>query len=372
MPAIYLQRMLRFAIVVGVVLIAFLTVFTLARYTYPFLIAIVIAFLINPVVNLFEHKLKIPRAFSVFLVILLILALVSGIITILIVEIANGMTYLSTVVPKYFEDLVKYFQNLVAAQVIPLYERLSAMLDTLDPAQKEQIMNQIKDVGSSIADSGKQLLTGILTWIPEQLRALPNLATVLIFSLLGTFFISKDWYKLGERIQILLPDRLLTSGSNVFKGLQKALFGFIKAQLTLISITAVIVLIGLLILRVDYAITIALITGVVDLLPYLGTGIIFVPWILYVFFTKNFFLTIGLSVLYIIVIVQRQLMEPKVLSTNIGLDPLATLVALFVGFQLFGFLGLIIGPVALVIINTLHQTGVLREVWDFIIGPKKV
>lgn len=226
-------------------------------------------------------------------------------------------------------------------------------------------------MGSSIADTGRQILTDILTWIPAQLRALPNLATVLIFSLLGTFFISKDWYKLGDRVRKLLPERVLTSGGNVYRGLQKALIGFLKAQLTLISITAVIVLIGLLILRVDYAITIALITGIVDLMPYLGTGLIFVPWILYLFFTKNYFLTIAISVLYIIVIVQRQLMEPKVLSTNIGLDPLATLVALFVGFQLFGFLGLIIGPVTLVVINTLHQTGVLKEIWDFIRGPER-
>lgn len=371
MPAIYLYRFLRLLIVLGGVLGLSVIVFLLAKYTYPFIFALFIAFLINPVVNVLEKKLKMPRGFAVFLVILIILALLGGLITILIVEIINGMTYLADVVPRYFEDLVEYFQNLIVAQVIPVYERLSAMLDTLDPAQKEEILNQIRDVGSSIADTGRQILTDILTWIPAQLRALPNLATVLIFSLLGTFFISKDWYKLGDRVRKLLPERVLTSGGNVYRGLQKALIGFLKAQLTLISITAVIVLIGLLILRVDYAITIALITGIVDLMPYLGTGLIFVPWILYLFFTKNYFLTIAISVLYIIVIIQRQLMEPKVLSTNIGLDPLATLVALFVGFQLFGFLGLIIGPVTLVVINTLHQTGVLKEIWDFIRGPER-
>ena len=101
--------------------------------------------------------------------------------------------------------------------------------------------------------------------------------------------------------------------------------------------TTVIVLIGLLILRVPYAITIAIITGVVDLLPYLGTGAVFVPWVIYVFFTGDTAFAIGLLILYIVVIVQRQIMEPKVLSSNIGLDPLATLVALFVGFKLFGF-----------------------------------
>ncbi|MEM5598483.1 AI-2E family transporter [Niallia circulans] len=130
------------------------------------------------------------------------------------------------------------------------------------------------------------------------------------------------------------------------------MFGFLKAQLTLVSITTVIILIGLLILRVDYAITIALLTGIVDIIPYLGTGLIFVPWIIYEIITGQIVLAIGLSVLYIIVLVQRQIMEPKILSSNIGLDPLATLIALFVGFKLFGFIGLIVGPVSLVIVTS--------------------
>ena len=130
-----------------------------------------------------------------------------------------------------------------------------------------------------------------------------------------------------------MPSKARKSGKRVFLDLKKALFGFIKAQATLISITTVIVLIGLLILRVNYAITIALIIGLVDILPYLGTGIVFVPWIIYAAVSGDVPFAIGLSVLYIVVLVQRQIMEPKVLSSSIGLDPLATLVALFVGFK---------------------------------------
>ena len=131
-----------------------------------------------------------------------------------------------------------------------------------------------------------------------------------------------------------------------------------------------IILIGLFILRVDYAVTIALITGFVDLLPYVGTGLIFVPWIIYQAITGNIGLAIGLAVLYVVVLVQRQLMEPKVLSSNIGLDPLATLIALFIGFKLIGFLGLIVGPVALVILTTLHRANVFRDLWTFIKGKE--
>lgn len=154
----------------------------------------------------------------------------------------------------------------------------------------------------------------------------------------------------------------------VYRDLKKALLGFLKAQVTLIAITAAIDFIGLVILQVDYAFTIAIITGLIDLLPYLGTGIVFVPWIIYMFFSGNFFLTIGLSVLYAIIIIQRQIMEPKIVSSNIGLNPLATLIAIFISLQFFGFVGFIVGPIALVILNTLHQARVFHDIWHFIIG----
>lgn len=187
---------------------------------------------------------------------------------------------------------------------------------------------------------------------------------------MATFFISKDWDRFSAIGSRLVPEKAKTSGKTVFVDLKKALFGFLKAQLTLISITTVIILIGLLILRVDYAITIALITGIVDIIPYLGTGLIFVPWIIYQVIAGDMALAIGLGILYILVLVQRQVMEPKILSSNIGIDPLATLIALFVGFKLIGFIGLIVGPVTLVIISTLYRANVFHDLWAFIKGPE--
>ena len=189
--------------------------------------------------------------------------------------------------------------------------------------------------------------------------------------MLATFFISKDWYKFKATLKTILPQKVRTSGQKISEELKKALLGFIRAQATLISITTTIVLIGLLILRVDYAITIALLIGLVDILPYLGTGLVFVPWIIYLAFSGSLPLAIGLGVLYLIVLIQRQVMEPKVLSSSIGLDPLATLISLFIGYKLLGFLGLAAGPVALVILRTLHSAGVYEDLWNFVIGKGK-
>jgi sporulation integral membrane protein YtvI len=367
-----LYQVFRFILVIAIIIGGFFAFYYLSTITYPFIIALIIAYMINPLVNILETKVKLPRYLGVFIVIILVFAVFAGLITLLIAEIINGSNYLAENVPQHFERLITYIEQYFAGQIIPLYNQLANTFENLDPGQKETISTNIESFAANVIQSGKEVLESILTSIPRAFAWIPNAATVIIFALLATFFISKDWEKLNKRFSNIMPRKARESGKSVFIDLRKALFGFIKAQATLISITTVIVLIGLLFLRVEYAITIALIIGIVDILPYLGTGLIFVPWIIYSFFTGDVAFTIGLLVLYIIVIVQRQIMEPKILSSSIGLDPLATLIALFVGFKLFGFLGLIIGPVVLVIGKTLHSANVFHDIWNYIVGKKTV
>jgi sporulation integral membrane protein YtvI len=363
--------LMRFLFVIACIFFGSILLYYTSTVTYPFIIALLIAFLINPLVNFLERRGRMPRSLAVIIVMTLGFAVVAGLLTLLIAEVIAGSNYLAQVVPQQFETLVEYLEQYFAAQVIPLYNQITSMFNSLDTGQQNTIMNNIENVGKQIGTTVSNGIEQILKSVPNILGWLPNAATVLIFSLLATFFISKDWYRFGDLSERVLPKKVQTSGIFVIEDLKKALFGFIRAQFTLISITAIIVLIGLLFLQVEYAITIAFIIGFVDLLPYLGTGLIFVPWIVYSFFSENMSLGIGLSVLYLIVIVSRQVMEPKILSSSIGLDPLATLVALFVGFKIFGFLGLIIGPVALVIIKTLHHANVFRDIWGFIVGKNE-
>lgn len=367
----YVYATLRFLLVLSILVIAPVIIYYLSALTYPFIIAFVLAFLINPIVNFFETKAKMPRGLAVIIVLFLIIAIVAGLLTLLIAEIISGSNYLAKVVPSQFEKLVAYIEEYFANQIIPFYNQILSFFNNLEAGQQDTIIKNIQDVGTTIATKVSAWIEAFLRAIPDILGALPNIATVLIFSLLATFFISKDWYRLASYMRKFFPEKFQTSSRTVFVDLKKALFGFIKAQFTLISITAIIVLIGLLVFRVEYAITIALIIGIVDVLPYLGTGAIFVPWIAYAVFSNEISLAIQLGVLYVIVLIVRQVMEPRVLSSSIGLDPLATLIALFVGFKLFGFLGLIIGPVALVIFNTLNHANVFKDIWTFIIGKKE-
>ncbi len=367
----YLYRTIRFLVVIAIIVVSVFALYFIWQVAYPFIIALGIALLINPLVNFLTTKAKIPRTWSVVIALFLIVAVFAGLVTLLVAEIVSGANYLSNVLPQHVETLVEYVEQVIFTNIIPLYNQIAGMFNSLDSGQQGTIIENVQAAGQKIATSAGDFLQNFFQKLPILVSWIPNAATVLIFATLATFFISKDWYKHSGKISKYIPVKAVTSGKSVVVSLKKALFGFIRAQATLISITAVIVLVGLLILRVEYAITIALVSGLVDILPYLGTGIVFVPWIIYEFISGNIGTGIGLSVLYVIVVVQRQIMEPKILSSSIGLDPLATLVALFVGFQLVGFLGLILGPITLVIFSALSGAGVFRDIGAFIMGKKE-
>jgi sporulation integral membrane protein YtvI len=335
---------------------------------YPFLIGIIFAFIINPVVNLLEKRARFPRWLSVSLSILLLLTILVTIVILVVIEIAAEINTLQKTLPLYIEDYVTQIQSFIMEDLVTFYDQFTAFYSSLEPEVQKNIETQVSTFTDQIVQLGKNSITGFLNGILAFIGAIPSMATAFIISMLASFFISKDLPKLRDRFLVYAPDRLHTSGGAVLKDLRKALFGFVKAQFTLISITFVIVLIGFIVLGVEYGLTIALVVAFVDLLPYIGTGLIFVPWIIYLFINGDYTMVIGLTILYGIIVIQRQIMEPKILGNNVGLDPLLTLFALFVGFQLFGLIGLIIGPVLMVILSALVRTGVIRDVWAFIKG----
>ncbi|MFJ7744350.1 sporulation integral membrane protein YtvI [Peribacillus sp. NPDC097295] len=369
MNPVFIYRFIRFLSVIGSILLGGMALFYLSKYTYPFIIAMIIAFLMNPLVTFLEKKAHLPRGLAVFVSLLLIFLVFAGLITLLVTEIISGTNYLAGVIPEHIETIVDYIEKLISTKIIPLYNQTAAMFNTLDNEQQDTIIKNIQNIGESITTGVSSFIQTFLKNIPAIIGWFPTTVTALLFTLLGTFFISKDYDHFGRMTSNVLPNKVFSGAKRLFRDLKRALFGFIRAQFTLVSLTTVTILIGFLILGVKYSITIALICGLVDIIPYLGTGTIFIPWIIFEFISGNTSLGIGLSVLYIIVVVQRQLIEPKVLSSSIGLDPLATLIALFIGFKLIGFLGLIAGPVALVIFNTLQRAHVFKAIWSYIMGP---
>jgi sporulation integral membrane protein YtvI len=343
------------------------TLFKVTPLVYPFIFGWIIAYLLNPLVNLLQRRVRLPRWLAVTISMLLFFSIAATCVTLLVANIIVEAGALSETLQNLINIWVEKYNAFVHS---PEYQNLVKWVNDFyekNPQSQDTINNNLTSTASTLADFIKQSIGYIMETVLSLLRSLPNIATLAIIALLATFFISKDWYRIITRYSGIFSEAILRITKLIRIDLQHALFGYFRAQLILVSLTALVVIIGLLVLRVDYAITIGLLTGLADLLPYLGTGAVMVPWILYVFFVEgNIYLGIGLSILYGVIVIARQIMEPKVLASSVGLDPLATLISLFVGLKLFGLVGLIIGPVTLVVISAFHRAGVFRNIAQYV------
>ncbi|MCK2156490.1 MULTISPECIES: sporulation integral membrane protein YtvI [Exiguobacterium] len=365
------ERLWQLARFIGVILAIFFTgwlIVRLSSFMYPFVFAFLLALFSRPLVDFFQKRLRINRGWGALLSIILMSGLLIGSLVLIIMQLIRGLVFVANQLPAQIQELSLYFQKLYNEKLAPIWNDASEALRSLEPSQQNTVQNSIQSLGSSLASAigeGSKSVAGMLQTI---LATLPSIALILVIVLLAWFFISKDWHKYEIRLKQYEMLPWFARAESVVTSLRSALFGYIKAQLTLITITFFIVLIGLLIIGVEHPFAIAFIAAFFDILPYLGTGSVFLPWIAYSIITGNTGLAIGLAILYGVVILQRNIMEPKIVGDNIGIQPITALIALFVGIQVFGVFGLILGPLIAVIIKALHNARIFHYLWDFIKG----
>nr|WP_255654808.1 sporulation integral membrane protein YtvI [Cohnella sp. REN36] len=340
-------------------------------YVYPFLLGWLLAYALNPVVDFLQQQVRTPRWLAVVLTLIVFAASMLTVVSALVVRLINEIMTLSG----SLQDLVAWVETTLNRLLArPEWQNLTERLNSFyrqNPSYQAPIESRISETGQALAQAGTDLLKGILNGIVTVLASLPEIATLAGVILIASFFISKDWRTYSSRIDGWFPLSLRKRTSAVLRDLRHALFGYARAQFLLISITAVAVTLGLLIIGVENAVTIGLIIGLVDLLPYLGVGAAMIPWIAYQYLVGDWRLGTALAVLYGVVLVARQIIEPKVLSSSIGLDPLPTLIFLFVGLKMFGIAGLVFGPLVLVVLTACHRAGVFRDLGRYIANGAK-
>jgi sporulation integral membrane protein YtvI len=307
----------------------------------PFVIAVVIAILIDPIVDWLEKKRGIGRGLAVSVVLLFFLFIIGLLLIFVISRLVIELSGLYRQAPNFTRDLYSYTLNLVESA--RNYLSSNPLPQEAQNALRNGINTVVNGTASFIA-AATNILFGILT-------GLPGFITVLIVSGIATFFISRDKNKITMFFFNNIPQKYIKPMSTVINEVSKALVGFFRAETILISITTIITITGLYILGVEYALTIGIIVGLLDLLPILGPGSVYLPWVFIEIVSGRVKFGLALLVLYAIATGIRQLIEPKVLSKNIGLNPLATLLALYLGLKFIGVWGIIIGPFIIIVIK---------------------
>lgn len=213
-------------------------------------------------------------------------------------------------------------------------------------AEKTEAINAfIEKVAGDTLSSIGSAIPGILSAI---LKALPELLLGLVVAVITAFYFTLDGERIRTGIRSVLPESAKRLLSHIKKEAAVAAIGYLRSYSLILLITFAEVFFGLSVLGVEYSLLIAAITAIVDILPVLGVGIVLLPWALFALVTKDIFLGVGLLLLYVITVVVRQFIEPRIVGENLGLHPLLTLAAFYLGYRLFGFAGILLAPLSIV------------------------
>ncbi len=362
-----LQRVIRFSVITIATIVSLLLFVSLIKYIYPFLLAFIIALFMNPLVALFIRKWKTPRALAVILAMFVFFAVFAGVITLILFQVVAGAGFLLKILPGYFEQFANSSIVFFNDKIIPFFEKATNWFENFENSHQNSLVDSLNKINSEATNWIVSILKSIVENIPSIFSWLPNAAIGILFTFLAVFFISKQWNTLYKFAESNMSESFFLPFRRVVSDVKRAVIGFFRAQLILLSITAVIASIGFMIIGIDYPITLGILVGLGEMIPYIGISSIFIPWITFAFITSNTSLGVSLIIIFSIIITQRMVIEPKILSKNMGLDPLATLFVMFVGLKLMGVVGVLLGTVVLVIITTLFNNGVFRDIRNYIL-----
>lgn len=233
-----------------------------------------------------------------------------------------------------------------------------------------KVFGAITKIGQSIPESIREQLINLFSNFTETIarfttsaakntaKFMPVFLTSVIVTIIASCYIAKDYDGFKASIASVIKPKYKRA-INKFKILmQESIFKIIKGYLLILLITFAEVLSGLLLLRVKNALLYAVGIALLDLLPIFGTGTVLIPWGVIELINKNYFLGAGLIILYLVIIIVRNIIEPKIIGKQIGLHPLITLIAVFIGLRLFGFIGIIALPVGVMIAWKMFEEGI--------------
>lgn len=333
--------------------IVFLFFFKTLGYTIPFVLAFLFALLLRRPTRFIMKNLKVGSALASIITTVIFYSIFFLLLILLLTSLISELVTLSKSISNYINS-----QNI---SIIETFDQLQKYYNNLDPT----IISALEKNFSNITTQFGKLVTGVVNWavtfVTSILSSIPYLVMLFIFTLISTYFFTKD-ISASHNTEIF-SSHFNKNGAkiiHVFNESKRMLFNYLRSYLIVISITFGITLIGFLVLGVDYAFVLSLLCGILDLLPILGMPIVYLPLIfIYGFIQHNYFVAIGLAILYSLVFIVRQVVEPKIVSSSLGIHPVAVLAAFFIGLKAAGIAGMIFCLFLVVFYNIFKKVDVI-------------
>lgn len=338
-----------------IIVLLFIVAAKLFVFYIPFLIAYIISLMVEPLIKWIYKKTNLSRKTSSILVLVTVFVVLIGLIVWGTISLISESTNLLGALNTYLEKAIEWI-NLLLTKVD--VDKLS-----LSDNVKQMIQSTSSDILNKVIDFLKNTLTNFL----EGLKAIPTILIYAVITILATYFITSDKIYIWDRMEHHIPKKILGKIATKVEKITTTLGRYLKAEITMIGISFVIVLMGLNIfylmgMNVGYPLLMALFIGFIDALPILGSGTVMIPWSIILFLNKDYSVGFSILGLYIFVLAIRQFLEPKIVSSKIGVHPIFTLIAMYTGLKLMGVIGMLIGPIVLIILKNIFENTIDRGI----------
>ncbi|WP_112180732.1 MULTISPECIES: sporulation integral membrane protein YtvI [Paraliobacillus] len=316
----------------------------------PLILAFFTALFLNPTIRWLQFRFKINRKFAVTIVFLVFILIVGIIGTYTVTSVVKHVVTLAENTPTYV--------NQINGKVIEWEADLDRVMKDLPTEFVDQVKDSIKENVLIVNETIKNNLQ--LENIAGYVAAVPQYIVSFIVYLIALFLFMIELPLLKSKSYYYLTADTAEKARFMSARLSYVVLGFLKAQFLVSTVIFVISLLGLLFIFPEYALIMSLIIWVIDFIPIIGSIAVLGPWSLYMYITGDIVLGSQLAVLAIVLLIIRRTVEPKVMGRHIGLSPLATLIAMYIGLQLIGLLGFIIGPLFVIAFNSAKEAGIIK------------
>lgn len=319
----------------------------------PFIFAFLIAYLLKKPARAISSSTKLPYKIVSFFLVLIFYIIAGLIVSLLGIKLISLLTKMVKLIPSFYENQLVPF-------LITTYDGIERAVYNIDPAVVDALSQGFNQFLRSIGEIITNFSFSLLGSLSNIASSLPALLVKVLLMIISTFFIAIDFDKLSSFIKRQFSER----GNEVILTIKdymvNTVFVVIRSYGLIMFITFIELSIGLSILNIRNPVFVAFLIAIFDILPVLGTGGIMIPWAIIKLIQGNLQMGLGLLLIYIIVTVVRNIIEPKIVGSQLGLHPVVTLIGIFVGANLFGVIGLFGLPITLSLLKHLNDKEVIK------------
>lgn len=331
--------------------LTFIIFFKTLKYTLPFVLAIIFALILYRPTMYIIRKFKIKNTIASLIITLIFYAIILALLIWLIV-----------IITQEFISLGKNIQTYLTINQNSIYEFFNKT-QTYFMNMDENVLNSIRDnIVNSLSNLSKstvQITGKIVTLLLSTVSFIPYIFLVIIFSILATYLFMKELTDKDSKNREFRNNKSFNKFKNIINESKRMLSRYLASYALIISITFVETLIGFSIIHVKYTVILSFISAIFDILPILGIGTMYIPLAVIYFITGNIFKSIFIICMYLIVTIVRNIIEPKIVSSTLGIPPIQVLIAIFVGLEAYGLTGMFFCIFLVVFYNILKQQNIL-------------